>query len=248
MLRRRVITVLTFVDGVLFRTKLFDPDYRYTLSFVDTWSIDEIVVLDISRSPEEGRGRFAEVVRNIAQSCFVPLAVGGGVRSVDQVKRYLDLGADKVVVNTGAVENPSLISDIAAAYGNQCCVVSIDAKMHNDRKYEVFTHFGTQPTGMTPAEWAGRATERGAGEILVNSIDRDGSLSGYDIDLCRSVTAATSVPVLICGGAGNWKHFLEGLTSGGADAVCTNNIYHFTEVSIQSAKTFLARNGIPVRQ
>ncbi len=248
MLRRRVITVLTFVDGVLFRTKLFEPDYRYTLNFVDAWSVDEIVVLDVTRDPAADRSAFDGVVQNFARNCFVPVAAGGGVRSLDDVRRYLDLGADKAVVNTGALDRPELITEIARAYGSQCCVVSIDAKRTgDDNDYRVFSSFGGSETAHDPVDWAREAVERGAGEIMITAIEHDGALSGYDLDLCRRVADAVPVPVLICGGAGNWKHFLSGFVDGGADAVCTTNIYHFTETSIQSAKSFLAKNGVPVR-
>ncbi len=247
MLRRRVVTVLTFVDGVLFRTKLFEPDYRYTLNFVDAWSVDEIVVLDITRDSNDGGAAFADVVQRFASNCFVPVAAGGGVRSLDDVRRYLELGADKVVVNTGALERPDLISEIARTYGSQCCVVSIDARRTGENEYEVFSHFGRNATGKDPVAWAQAAEEHGAGEILITAIEHDGALSGYDLELCRRIADTVSVPVLICGGAGNWKHFLSGFTDGGADAVCTTNIYHFTETSIHSAKTFLAKNGVEVR-
>jgi len=247
MLRRRVITVLTFVDGVLFRTKLFEPDYRYTLNFVDAWSVDEIVVLDVTRNPQADRSAFDGVIQKFARNCFVPLAAGGGVRDLSHVRRYLDLGADKVVVNTGALERPELITEVARAHGSQCCVVSIDVRRSGEGGYEVFSTFGGTPTGLDPVTWAREAVERGAGEIMVTSIEHDGSLSGYDLDLSRRVADAVPVPVLICGGAGNWKHFLSGFEDGGADAVCTTNIYHFTETSIHSAKAFLAKNGVPVR-
>jgi len=247
MLRRRVITVLTFVDGVLYRTKLFEPDYRYTLNFVDAWSVDEVVVLDVTRDPTANRETFNAVVQNFARNCFVPVAAGGGVRATDDVKRYLDLGADKVIVNTGAIETPDLISDIARTYGSQCCVLSIDALRSEDGGYEVRSRFGGHPTGLEPVAWAREAVARGAGEILITAIEHDGALTGYNIDLCRQVADAVPVPVLISGGAGNWKHFLSGFVDGGADAVCTTNIYHFTETSIHSAKAFLAKNGVPVR-
>lgn len=247
MLRKRLITVLTFVDGVLFRTKQFDPDYRYTLNFVDAWSVDEIVVLDVTRPGQGQRENFFKVVRGFAERCFVPLAAGGGVRGMDDVRRLLDAGADKVTVNTGALDRPELITEIASAYGAQCAVVSIDAKRDASGDYEVYSSFGSKATGLTPADWAAEVERRGAGEILVTSIDRDGSLSGYDLDLCREVATAVSVPVLIAGGAGNWKHFVEGFTEGKADGVCTANIYHFTETSIHSAKKFLSEANVPVR-
>jgi cyclase len=248
MLRTRLVTVMTFSDGVLFRTKQFTPDYRYTLNFVDAWSVDEIVVLDVTRPGEGRRESFFDVISHFARNCFVPLAAGGGIRELADVQKYLALGADKVVVNSGAVERPELISEIAASYGSQCVVLSLDARRRPNDSYEVMAEFGRKPTGMSPAQWALRAQELGAGEILVTSVERDGSLDGYDTALCSEVVNAVSVPVLICGGAGSWKHFVAGVREGGASAVCTANIYHFTETSIASAKQFMARNGISVRQ
>ncbi len=246
MLRKRLITVLTFCDGVLFRTKEFTPDYRYTLNFVDAWSVDEIVVLDVTRPGDGKRESFFDVIRRFATNCHVPLAAGGGIRTTRDVEAFLELGADKVVVNSGAVERPELITEIAKLYGSQCVVLSIDARKTGNG-YEVMSHFGKRPTSMSPIEWARRGQELGAGEILVTSIERDGSLNGYDLELCRAVVDAVSVPVLVCGGAGSWRHFVEGFVEGGASAVCTANIYHFTETSILSAKRYLAKNGIEVR-
>lgn len=247
MLRKRLITALTFNDGVLFRTKLFTPDYRYTLNFVDAWSVDEIVVLDITRDRQNNDERFANVVSTFAGRCFVPLAAGGGIRSVSDVDRYLGYGADKVVVNTGALEKPELITEIARLFGAQCVITSIDAKRNAKGTYEVYASCGRTPTGRDPVSWAREAEERGTGEILITSIDHDGYLQGYDLELCRAVSDAVDLPVLILGGAGNWNHFLAGFNEGHASAVCTQNIYHFTEKSISSAKTFLSDAGIPVR-
>jgi cyclase len=239
--------VLTFNDGVLFRTKLFQPDYRYTLNFVDAWSVDEIVVLDVTRPGHGERQSFFEVIQGFARQCFVPLAAGGGIRAMADVQHYLALGADKVVVNTAAVERPAFIGEIARRYGSQCVVLSIDAKKKADGGYEVWSHFASRPTGLTLEDWARRGEELGAGEILITAIERDGSLEGYDLELCRRVADTVGIPILILGGAGNWKHFVDGFTQGHASAVCTQNIYHFTEGAIRSAKTFLDRAGIPVR-
>jgi imidazole glycerol-phosphate synthase subunit HisF len=247
MLRKRVVTVLTFNDGVLFRTKLFNPDYRYTLNFVDAWSVDEIVALDVTRPGQGERKNFFDVVKRFASGCFVPLAAGGGIRNMEDVKAFLDAGADKVVINTGAIERPELINEIARSYGSQCVVVSVDAKRHDDDSYEVMSHFGQEPTGLSPVTWSKKAEALGAGEILITSIDRDGWLQGYDIELCRAVGEAVNIPVLILGGAGNWKHMAAGFEDGLASAVCTQNIYHFTETSIRSAKDYLAKKGFPVR-
>jgi cyclase len=245
VLRNRLVTVLTLNDGVLFRTKEFIPDYRYTLNFVDLWSIDELIVLDVTRPGQGDRAHFYDAVSTLAANCFVPLAVGGGVRTLDDARMLLSVGADKVVINSGAFERRELIAEIATAYGAQCAVVAIDARQHAG--YEVFSHFGARPTGYAPAAWARQAEQLGAGEIMITSIEKDGSLEGYDNVLNRLVSDAVTVPVLACGGAGNWQHFVDAFRDGGASAVCTTNIYHFTETSIRSAKRFLDRAGIAVR-
>jgi len=247
MLRKRLITVLTFNDGVLFRTKQFHPDYRYTLNFVDAWSVDEVVVLDITRPGNGKKENFYDVVGRFARDTFVPLAAGGGIRTLDDVRTFMSMGADKVVVNTGAVRRPELISEIAQNYGSQCVVLSMDVRRDDSGNYEVFSDFATTASGMRPAEWARQAQQLGAGEILVTSVERDGSLEGYDLALSREVADAVSVPVLILGGAGAWKHFAEGLSEGAAAAVCTQNIYHFTETSVRSAKEYLAKAGFDIR-
>jgi cyclase len=247
MLRHRLVTVLTFNDGVLFRTKRFRPDYRYTQNFVDAWLVDEIVALDVTRPGQGSREAFYDVVSDLAADCFVPLSCGGGVRSIDDVHTLLRLGADKVVLNTGAIENPELVTAAAALYGSQCVVVSIDAERHEDGSYEVYAEFGSKPTGTDPIQWAARAQELGAGEIFLTSIERDGSLEGYDNELNRLVAERVTIPVLVSGGAGNWQHFCDAILEGKASAVCTTNIYHFTDASIRSAKRYMADAGIAVR-
>ncbi|WNK01692.1 imidazole glycerol phosphate synthase cyclase subunit [Thalassospiraceae bacterium LMO-JJ14] len=246
MLRKRIITVLTLNDGTLFRTKLFTPDYRYTLNFVDAWSVDEIAILDVTRGDTPDREKFFSAVADFAQTCFVPISVGGGIRKPEDVNRYMAAGADKVIVNTGALENPKLISDIANAYGSQCVVLSIDAAKR-ENGYEVMSHFGTTPTGHDPATWAKYAQSLGAGEILITAIERDGALQGYDLDLCAEVADAVSIPVQVLGGCGNWQHMTAAFALNGVSAACTQNIYHFTEQSIASAKKYLDAKGVPVR-
>ncbi len=246
MLRKRIITVLTLNDGTLFRTKLFKPDYRYTLNFVDAWSVDEIAILDVTRGDSPDRDRFFKAVSEFARTCFVPISVGGGIRSVDDVARYMNAGADKVVVNTGAVENPHLIEDIANAYGRQCVVLSIDATRRNEG-YEVMSHFAARPTGHDPATWAKYGESLGAGEVLITAVERDGALQGYDLNLCREVADAVSIPVQVLGGCGNWQHMAAAFEVPGVSAACTQNIYHFTEQSIASAKKFLSGKGVAVR-
>jgi cyclase len=209
--------------------------------------VDEIVILDVTRPGQGDRVNFEAVVRKFASQCFVPLSVGGGIRTLDHVRRLIALGADKVVINSAMTERPELIGEIANQYGSQCVVCSIDVRRGTNGHREVFTHFASQASGCDAVSWARRAQELGAGEILLTSVERDGALSGYDLELCRSVVDSVRLPVLISGGAGKWEHFVEGFARGGASAVCTTNIYHFTEASICSAKAYLMRAQIPVR-
>ncbi len=248
MVRNRLITVLTFNNGVLYRTRNFTPDYRYTLNFTDAWSVDEIVLIDITRPEKGNKNNFYDVVKSFASNCFVPITVGGEIKSLDDINYLLDIGADKVSINTAAINEPIFISDAAQRYGSQCIVVSIDAKYNNDTEnYEIYSSFGSQLVDLDIINWAKECQEKGAGEILIQSIDRDGMLEGYDNKLNKIISDAVQIPVLACSGAGNWQHFVDGFTKGGASAVCTTNIYHFTDSSIQSAKKFLINNGINVR-
>jgi len=247
MLRKRYIITLTFNDGVLFRTKGFVPDYRYTANFVDAWSIDEIVLLDITRPGEGRKESLYEAVQEFARRSFVPLAVGGGVRTIEDVRTLLSLGADKVVVNTQALREPDFIGQIAGLYGSQCAVVSIDALRHDDGSYEVMAEYGQKPTGLDPAAWARTAQQKGAGEIFLTSVDRDGSLEGYDNELNAQVAEAVQIPVIVSGGAGKWQDLVDGFQIGHASAVSTSCIYHFTESSIRSAKNYLKNQRILVR-
>ncbi|MBF0343311.1 MAG: imidazole glycerol phosphate synthase subunit HisF [Nitrospirae bacterium] len=247
MVRKRLIVVLTINNGVLFRTRSFIPDYRYTLNFVDAWSVDEIVILDITREGEGEKESFLEVVRSLATNCFVPLSVGGGVRTMSDFRQLLKAGADKIVINTEALRRPEFITDSSRLFGSQCVVASIDAKKNESGRYEVYTECGKTPTGLDPASWAKMVQTAGAGEIMITSIDHDGSLEGYDNELNKLVSDAVDIPVLVCGGAGKWKDFVDGFNKGGASAVCTTNIYHFTETSIKSAKAYLNKSAIRVR-
>ncbi len=247
MLASRLIAVLTLNDGVLFRTRNFVPDYRYTLNFVDAWSVDEIVLLDITRPGEGKRGNFLSVVSEFAEKCYVPLTAGGGIRTLEDVRILLSAGADKVSVNTQICSDPGFVTKIAESYGAQCVVASIDARK-TAGGYEAYVENGARATGLSPVEIAGIAERHGAGEILLTSIDHDGSLEGYDCQLCREVADKTTIPILVCGGAGNWGHFLDGFNSGHASAVCTTNIYHFTESSIKSAKKYLQKKGVEIRE
>lgn len=248
MLRKRFITVLTFNNGVLFRTKNFIPDYRYTLNFVDSWLVDEVIILDITRGVKKSSEKFYGMVKKFAKSCFVPLTVGGLVSSDSDFSKLLHCGADKIVINTKALEHPDFITSVAKKYGTQCVVVSIDVKKVKEDKYEVFKKCGLYSTGLDPVKWALKAQEYGAGEIMLTSIDKDGSLEGYDNKLNSAVSEALDIPILVSGGAGKWQDFVDGIVIGKASGVCTTNIYHFTKSSIESVKKYMYLKNISVRK
>ena len=212
----------------------------------DSAGADELMFLDIAASPE-GRGALLDVVARTADACFMPLSVGGGVRRVEDVRTLLLAGADKVSINTAAVEDPDLISRAADGFGSQCVVVAIDARASRTSGFEVVTYGGRRPTGLDAVAWAVEVVRRGAGEILLTSIDRDGATSGYDIPLLRAVTAAVSVPVIASGGAGGVAHLVEAVRDGGASAVLAASIFHFGQVTVAQAKAALAEAGLPVR-
>ena len=194
-----------------------------------------------------GRGAILDVVARTADVCFMPVSVGGGVRSVDSARALLRAGADKVSINTAAVENPDLIAAMADAFGSQCVVVAVDAKARPEGGWNIFTYGGRNDTGLDAVDFAVRAVEKGAGEILLTSMDRDGAKTGYDIGLLRAITDAVSVPVIASGGAGEARHLVEAVTQGHADAVLAASIFHFGEVSIGDAKRAMAAAGVPVR-
>jgi cyclase len=214
----------------------------------DAAGADELVFLDITATHEE-RDIMHEVVRRTADQVFIPLTVGGGLRSVEDMRAMLHAGADKVAVNSAAVKDPSLISRGADAFGNQCIVVAIDAKRRDGDgpDWEVVVHGGRKPTGRDAVEWAVAAAERGAGELLVTSMDRDGTKEGYDLDLLRAITERVRIPVIASGGAGTLEHLREGLVDGGASAVLAASIFHFGEYTVGEAKAYLRDAGLPVR-
>lgn len=207
---------------------------------------DEICYLDISAAPQ-GRSTLLDVVQRTAQNVFVPLTVGGGVRSSDDMKSVLRAGADKVGVNTAAVKRPELITECATRFGNQCVVLAIDARLNADGWFEVVINGGRDATGMDAIEWATRATDLGAGEILLTSMDKDGTKDGFDIPLTRAVTGAVEVPVIASGGAGTTDHCIEAVTAGRADAVLAASIFHRREIEIETVKADMAAAGIPMR-
>lgn len=208
--------------------------------------VDELVLLDI-RATVERRGPSLDIIRDISGECFMPLTIGGGITDVEQVRNILRAGADKVAINSAAVENPRLVADIAREFGSQCCVVSIDVKQLEGGQYEVYTHGGVQPTGKSPVDWALAVEAMGAGEILLNSIDRDGAMQGYDIELLKSVADVVSIPVVAAGGAGEPEHFCQVFREAHVSAVAAASIYHFTSFTPMEVKRELDSCGIAVR-
>lgn len=213
---------------------------------------DELTFLDITASSDQ-RNTIVDVVEAVAEQVFIPLTVGGGIRSVDDVRRLLNAGADKVGINTAAVTNPDLVQEASQYFGNQCIVVAIDAKSvatteGEPERFEVFTHGGRKSTGIDAVEWAQKMAEYGAGELLLTSMDRDGTKSGFNLPLTKAVSAAVDVPVIASGGVGNLQHLCEGVLQGGADAVLAASIFHFGEYTISEAKQAMLAAGIDVRQ
>ena len=269
MLAKRIIPCLDVKDGRVVKGVHFvnlrdagDPVENARLYNAE--GADELVFLDISATPE-GRATTVDMVRQVAVEVFIPFAVGGGVRSVEDVRTLLQAGADKVSINTAAVRQPALLSAAAEQFGSQCVIVAIDAKRigptgngppascwHNTRadnppRWEVYVSGGRTPTGLDAVEWSAEAVERGAGEILLTSMDADGTLKGYDLALTRAVAEAVPVPVIASGGAGELEHFAQALTEGKADAALAASLFHDRVLSIGEVKAYLAAQGIPVR-
>jgi len=208
---------------------------------------DELVFYDITASAH-GRRTMIEVIEQVAARCFIPLTVGGGIRSVEDMRRMLQAGADKVSINTAALANPHLIREGAQRFGSQCIVVSIDVKRTGPDRWEVFSHGGRKATGREAVAWAREAVRLGAGEIVLNSIDADGTREGYDLEITRRISEAVSVPVVASGGAGKLEHLLEVIQKGKADAVLAASIFHYGQYTIPQVKAYLAEHGVPVRQ
>jgi cyclase len=216
----------------------------------DEQGADELAFLDITASSDQ-RDIILHVIEAVAEQVFIPLTVGGGVRRVEDVRRLLNAGADKISINTAAVEDPQLVAAASGRFGSQCIVVAIDARRRAAADpaagWQVFTHGGRRPAGLDAVDWARRVSELGAGEILLTSMDRDGTRAGFDLELTRAVADAVRVPVIASGGVGTLQHLADGVTLGGADAVLAASIFHFGEFTVRQAKDFLAARGIPMR-
>lgn len=251
MLKKRLIACLLWNNGFIVQS----VNFRHTNSvgnaitavdFFHTWAIDEIIILDVSRDDSQ-REKFFEVIQELSNRLFIPLTVGGKIKDTETIKRLFRLGADKISINTAAVKTPSLIQEAATMFGNQAVVVSVDAKL-SDGKYEVYVNQGSEPVGLDPVTWAKEAEKRGAGEIFLTSIDRDGSRKGYDLELTKNVSENVSIPVIASGGVGEWQHFVDGVLIGRADAVSAANIFHYFEQSTKKAKDYMLASGIEVRK
>ena len=252
MLKVRVIPCLDVKDGRVVKGVNFvqlrdagDPVEQ--AQAYDAAGADELMFLDITAS-SDGRAATYDIIAQTAEACFMPLSVGGGVRGVEDARRLLRSGADKVAINTAAVENPDLLAACADAFGAQCVVAAVDVKAVAPGRWEVFTYGGRRATGLDALDYAATAVEKGAGEILLTSMDRDGVKSGYDTGLLRQVSETVRVPVIASGGAGSATHLVDAVREGGASAVLAASIFHFGEVSIAGAKAALAAAGLPVRQ
>jgi len=213
----------------------------------DAQGVDELIFLDITATQEERRTLF-DVIQAVTEESFMPFTAGGGLRTVEDIRELLNAGADKITLNTEAVRRPEFITQAAELFGNQCIVVSIDARQVGYKKYEVFINRGRDATGLHPADWARQAVEHGAGEILITAIDRDGTLQGYDLELVRMVAEAVSVPVIASGGAGNPEHLIQGIKEGKAHAVAAASMFHFTDQSPIKARASMKRAGLNVRR
>lgn len=252
MLKMRVIPCLDVKDGRVVKGVNFvnlvdagDPVAQARI--YDAAGADELTFLDITAS-SDNRDTLYDVVAKTAEACFMPLTVGGGVRKIEDIRKLLLAGADKVSINTAAVKDPDFVREAAEKFGDQCIVVSIDAKESAPGRFEIFTHGGRNPTGIDAVAFARRMAENGAGELLVTSMDRDGTRQGYNIALTRAIADAVTVPVIASGGVGNLDHLVEGIRDGHATAVLAASIFHFGQHSIAQAKAALAEAGLPVRQ
>jgi cyclase len=251
MLAKRIIPCLDVKDGRVVKGINFvnlrdagDPVEQAQV--YDAERADELVFLDITASHER-RDITIEMVRRVADAIFIPFTVGGGIRTIEDIRAILMAGADKVSINTAAVQNPALITEGAKHFGSQCIVVAIDAKRVGHGRWEVYIHGGRTPMGLDAVEWARKVDERGAGEILLTSMDCDGTQEGYDIELTRAIAEAVSIPVIASGGAGKLEHFHQALTVGKADAALAASLFHYKQLTIAQVKEYLAAQGVPVR-
>lgn len=262
MLKRRLIPCLFLKNGHLVRSEQFSyhqllGDPIHQVDRINSWSADELIYVDISDEEyydlrrDDMRVRSTsnlhEIISHVSKTCFIPLTFGGNIKDVDEIRKRLKLGADKVIIDTITHQDPLIITEGSKKFGSQCIVVGIDVKKEKDGSYQVYSHHGKKATGKDPIVWAREVERLGAGEIFLNSIDRDGMANGYDINLIKLVVAAVNIPVIVCGGVGTFEDLVIGITEGNADAVAAGNIFNYTENSVIRAKKTLQRAGISIR-
>ena len=249
MLAKRIITTLMLNNGILFRSKKFFPDYRYTLNFIDMWSVDEVILLDITRNLDfesEKKNIFFSEMKKISQNSYIPLTVGGGIRKLNDIEKLLKNGADKIILNTISINNPNFINEAAKEFGSQCIVISVDAKFKNGKFY-LMEKYGQNKSDYELIDYIKIIQENNAGEIFLQSVNCDGSLLGYDLDLLETIKEYINIPLIISCGAGNWSHVKDVLEKDYVSAASLTNIFHFTEKSIKNLKQNL-KSSVYIRE
>jgi len=251
MLKHRLIPNIILNNGNVVQSRNFKhtnvvSNAITAVDFFNSWAVDEIIILDVSRNTDN-RKQFHKIINGLSKRCFIPLMVGGWIKSNEEINQLLKEGADKVSINSYAVKNPNFIRESSKMFGSQCIICSIDVKKNQSEQYEVFIDRGQESTGLNPVDWAKKVQELGAGEILLTSIDKDGTKEGYDLKLIQQVCENVSIPVIAFGGVGEWQHLVDGITIGKADAVSAANIFHYTEHSTYNAKQYLVKAGLNVR-
>ncbi len=241
MVAKRIITTLMLNNGILFRSKEFHPDYRYTLNFVDMWSVDELVILDISRNnifESDEKKLFLDEMKNISKNAYIPVTVGGGIRKLQDIEKLLKNGADKIILNTASIQDQKIINYAAREFGSQCIVISIDVKFKNG-KYVLMENYGQKQSSIDLINYLKDIQNENAGEIFLQSVNKDGSLTGYDFKLLKTLGPYIKIPLIISSGAGNWEHIKKALSEEYVSAASLTNIFHFTEKSIKSLKNYI---------
>lgn len=244
MLAKRIITTLMLKEGILFRSKKFIPDYRYTLNFVDMWSVDEIVILDITRNinfDDKEKKNFIQKMKEISKNAYIPITAGGGIRKLKDIEILLKNGADKIVLNTAAIRDSKIINLAAKEFGSQCIVVCVDAKFENEN-YHLMENYGQKKSSFKLIDYIKKIQDENAGEIFLQSVIKDGSLTGYDIKLLEEINEYINIPLIISCGAGNWDHIKNVLSYDYVSAASLTNIFHFTEKSVISLKNYISKS------
>ncbi len=247
MLKKRLIISLTFNEGVLFRTKNFLPDYRYTKNFIDLWNADEIILIDVSEKNKKLQKSFIDVIKFFIENCHLPITVGGGISSLENAKKIFNLGVEKIILNSSTYRDIKITNNLISIFGSSSIIQAIDFKKDSLNKYIIKVDNGKESINYDTEKYLEFISSLNVGEIFFNSIDNDGGLMGFDLKLINKYSKYIKVPIIVQGGGGNWNHFYEVLKLDNISAACTQNIYHFTETSLKSAKKFLISKNINVR-